>query len=272
MGAVMPGTDPDLWALLADTHIAADRATVARGINMTDHLIAVGGQVTRGGGPAGAIIAGDCAYIEGLAGDYATVIGLLEPMRKAGLPIHMLLGNHDHRENFRSALRKNGEPAESPLTDKHVAIIKSRRANFFLLDSLDQVNVTPGRIGEAQLAWLAGALDTNADKPAIVIGHHHPEIGGVKNGILDTAAILEVLVPRRHVKAYIFGHTHVWGTYEHDSGLHLINLPPVAYVFKQGLMSGWVSAALRDNGITLKLRSFDGMHPNEGHTVDLPWR
>lgn len=271
MGAVKPETDPDLWALLADTHIAADRATVARGINMTDHLIAVGGQVIRSG-PAGVIIAGDCAYLQGLDGDYSTFFGLIEPMRAAGLPIHMLLGNHDDRENFRSALPKAGESAASPLKDKHVALIKSRRANLFLLDSLDQVNVTPGRIGEAQLKWLAGALDANADKPAIVIGHHHPELNGIKNGLIDTVAMLDVLVPRKHVKAYIFGHTHVWGTYQHDSGIHLISLPPVAYVFKQGLMSGWVSAALRDGGITLKLRSFDGMHPEDGRTVDLPWR
>jgi len=38
------------------------------------------------------------------------------------------------------------------------------------------------------------------------------------------------------------------------------------------VLSGWVSAALRDGGITLKLRSFDGMHPEDGRTIDLSWR
>ncbi|HPA18806.1 MAG TPA: metallophosphoesterase [Verrucomicrobiae bacterium] len=270
--AKRPAADSDLWALLADTHIAEDRATVARGINMTDHLIAVGGQVARADGIAGVIIAGDCAYLQGMAGDYSTVLGLLEPMRAAGLPIHLLLGNHDARDNFRAAIQKNGESADSPVADKHVALLKTPRANFFLLDSLDQTNVTPGRIGEAQLSWLAGALDANTDRPAIIIAHHHPELYGVKNGAVDTPALMDLLVPRKHVKAYVFGHTHVWGTLPHESGIHLVNLPPVAYVFKQGLISGWVSAALRDGGATLTLRSTDGMHPDEGKAFDLEWR
>ena len=29
---------------------------------------------------------------------------------------------------------------------------------------------------------------------------------------------------------------------EHDSGIHLINLPPTAYVFEEGKPSGWVRA------------------------------
>lgn len=264
--------DPDLWALLADTHIDANRATIARGVNMADHLMAVGGQVTRTGPHAGVIIAGDCAYLQGLAGDYATFLGLLQPMRDSGLPIHMLLGNHDNRDNFRAAIRKAGDPAESPLPDKHVALLKTPRANLFLLDSLDKVNGTPGLLGEAQLAWLAGALDANADRPAIVVGHHNLELAGGKSGLQDTAALIELLAPRKHVKAFVFGHSHVWSLSLHESGIHLINLPPVAYVFKEGRISGWAAMALRGGGATLTLRSFDGMHPDDGKTFDLEWR
>ncbi|MCC6354513.1 MAG: metallophosphoesterase [Verrucomicrobiae bacterium] len=270
--AEQAAANPDLWALLADTHIDANRATVARGINMADHLIAVGGQVTRSGHPAGAVIAGDCAYLRGLPGDYATLIDLLAPMRAAGLPIHLMLGNHDDRDNFIAAMRATGLPAPSPLTGKQVGLIQAPRANLFLLDSLDKVNVTPGLIGEGQLAWLTGELDAHADKPAIVIAHHNLELDGAKNGIQDTAALMDALAPRKHVKAFIFGHTHVWNLARHDSGIHLVNLPPVAYVFKEGRISGWVLMALRDGGATLTLRSFDGMHPDDGKTFDLEWR
>lgn len=264
--------DPDFWALLADTHIDANRATIARGANMADHLMAVGGQVTRTGRPAGAIIAGDCAYLQGLAGDYATLLDLLQPMRNSGLPIHMLLGNHDDRDNFRAALRTTGDAAASPLPDRHVALLKTPRANLFLLDSLDRVNVTPGLIGEAQLAWLSGALDANADRPAIIIAHHNLELAGGKSGLQDTPALIEILAPRKHVKAYVFGHSHVWSLAQHESGIHLLNLPPVAYVFKADRISGWVSMLLRDGGATLTLRSFDGLHPDDGKTFDLEWR
>ncbi len=263
---------PDLWALLADTHIDANRATMARGINMADHLIAAGGQVTRAGRLSGAIIAGDCAYLRGLPGDYTTLLGLLEPMRASGLPIHLLLGNHDDRDNFRAAMRQAGLPAESPLADKHVSVLQTPRANLFLLDSLDKVNVTPGLLGESQLGWLGRELDAHADRPAIIVAHHNLELAGGKSGLQDTAALIDVLAPRKHVKAYVYGHSHVWGLTRHECGIHLVNLPPVAYVFKEGRISGWVLMALADRGATLTLRSLDGMHPDEGKTFELEWR
>src|SRR5687768_18465745 len=36
--AVFRAADPHVWAMLADTHIAADPARLGRGCNMTDHL------------------------------------------------------------------------------------------------------------------------------------------------------------------------------------------------------------------------------------------
>src|SRR5216684_6697933 len=67
-------TDPDFWALLADTHLAADRATLGRGINMADHFTKVSAELlalsTR---PAGLFVIGDCAFNSGETGDYSTV-------------------------------------------------------------------------------------------------------------------------------------------------------------------------------------------------------
>ena len=37
-GGTQKAVDPNRFVLFSDTHIAGDRATVARGINMTDHL------------------------------------------------------------------------------------------------------------------------------------------------------------------------------------------------------------------------------------------
>ena len=41
--------------------------------------------------------------------------------------------------------------------------------------------------------------------------------------------------------AYIYGHTHNWKVESDTSGIHLINLPPVSYVFREGEPSGWVT-------------------------------
>jgi len=104
-----------------------------------------------------------------------------------------------------------------------------------VLDSLEATNSTPGLLGEEQRAWLARALDENSDKPALVVVHHNLTPPGDSNPSLkDSEQLLEIIRPRRHVKAYIFGHTHDWGIKQDASGIHLVNLPPTAYVFTEG--------------------------------------
>jgi 3',5'-cyclic-AMP phosphodiesterase len=258
------------WALLADTHVAADRATVARNTNMADNLAAAGRELAAlEPRPSGVLINGDCAYLKGEPGDYATLADLLQPIRQAGLPVHLTLGNHDDREHFRSALEQAG--AARPMADKHVAILRSPRANWFLLDSLELVNKTPGLLGAAQLQWLADSLDANTDRPAIIFAHHNLE-ETPKNGLKDTEKLLEILRPRRHVKAYMYGHTHNWNVQQDASGLHLINLPPVAYVFNNANPSGWVHATLQKDGVRLELRALDSSHPGHGQKQNLKWR
>src|SRR5438876_9897412 len=59
-------TDPDSWALLADTHLAADRVTLGRGINMTEHFAKVSAEwVLLSECPAGVVVVGDCAFNSG---------------------------------------------------------------------------------------------------------------------------------------------------------------------------------------------------------------
>jgi hypothetical protein len=83
---------------------------------------------------------------------------------------------------------------------------------------------------------------------------------------------MAVLRPRRQVKMLIYGHTHNWSV-EHDpAGLHLINLPPVAYVFKKGNPSGWAHLRLEPNAGLLELRCLDPDHPAHRQIHRLEWR
>lgn len=264
--------DPHTWALLSDPHIDANPGLVARGVNMADHLTKVANEVIAlPARPANVLINGDCAYLKGEPGDYETFAALIQPIRAAQMPIHLTLGNHDHREHFWDGLGAAGE-TERPVADRHVALVKSERANWLLLDSLDKVNVTPGILGEAQLAWLGKTLDANADKPAIICAHHNPQSPEVKGALLDWEKLIAVLAPRRHVKAFIFGHTHDWSVTTHLSGIHFINLPPIAYVFKTGKPNGWVHASVRTHGVQLKLNCLDRTHAAHGETKELKWR
>jgi hypothetical protein len=311
--------DPNRLALFSDTHIAADAAKIDREVNMADHLKLAIEQVLKldqgDGPPANLLINGDCAHSSGLAGDYVQLLKLLEPISAAGLPIHMTLGNHDSREQFAQSVPYAklgpGSTVEGAVEKKHVLMLATPLADWFILDSLIQVKTTPGEIGAAQLAWLKEKLDDpkRGDKPAIVMTHHNPVLSLVGaatqpaspvapasapasqpspasatqpatkpattqaakiSGMLDTNALLDVLVPRKQVKALVYGHTHVWSQEKHD-GLHWLNLPAVAYVFKASQPSGWVDCRVTEKSLRLELCCVKD-HPQQGQTRTLEWR
>ena len=65
---------------------------------------------------------------------------------------------------------------------RHVSVIEADRANWFLLDSLEQVNVTHGLLGKEQIGWLARALDARPDK--------HPEMEAEHTGLKRTEGLI----------------------------------------------------------------------------------
>jgi 3',5'-cyclic AMP phosphodiesterase CpdA len=150
--------------------------------------------------------------------------------------------------------------------------VRGERANWFVLDSLDRTNSTPGVLGAEQLAWLGRALDAHADRPALVMVHHNPNTGGNKNGLTDTDALMAVLRPRRHVQAHFYGHSHRWQIDRDESGIHLVNLPAVAYPFAPEQPSGWVEATVLPGGLRLELRARDPRHPGHAQARELAWR
>jgi hypothetical protein len=57
-----------------------------------------------------------------------------------------------------------------------------------------------------------------------------------------------------------------------QDGLHLVNLPAVAYAFQDGYPIGWVDWRLSDSGAKLELRCVDPAHPQQGEKHELAWR
>ena len=264
--------DEDMLAFFSDTHIAADPAEISRHVNMADHLAATVRDFSAWPvSPAAVIVNGDLALKEGLPGDYATFGKLIDPVR-ALAPIHLSLGNHDERQHFWSAFPADAAKTAEAALQRQVAVFATARANWYLLDSLDQTNVSDGLLGSVQLAWLATELAARPAKPAVVVVHHNPSTSTEKAGLKDVDALLEVLASHRQVKACVFGHTHDWHVETHASGVHLINLPPTGYVFKDGRPSGWVRATLTDDGAEFELRALDRTHPEHGQIKKLAWR
>ena len=99
-----PAGDPNHFVLLADTHVGSRRDQAHRGVRPAKTLEQAVAEIRGlGSRPAGAIVAGDCAFLQGEAGDYTMLGELLKPLRQAGLPVHLALGNHDQRERLLAA-------------------------------------------------------------------------------------------------------------------------------------------------------------------------
>jgi len=263
--------DTPWYALVSDTHLAADPATKARNQNMADNLRKVVDDIRAFGGgtrPRGMFIDGDLAQKDGQIGDYRTLLSLIDPVRKAEVPVHLTLGNHDHRINAREAAnRLLSTKAEG--FEKVVSVVEGPNVRFLLLDSLDVVNATPGTLGEKQIGWVAKTLDEKPEVPAVLVVHHPPVEHPA--ALTDTAELFKAIRPRRQAKAIVFGHSHVWDVRK-DGDIHLINLPAVGYPFAAEQPLGWCVFRPEADGASLELRPTGGNLKPERLRVDLKWR
>jgi len=262
-------------AFLSDPHVGEKPDETDRNCNMHDRLKRVVAEVAKlTPPPACVVIDGDLAHKSGTAAEYELFAKLIEPLREAGLPLHLGLGNHDNFTRFADTLAKL-RAAERPVEGKQVVVVELERANLFVLDSFDPKNAIGGRLGEAQLKWLAKALDERKTRPAVVVVHHPLQFDAPKNGnssgLADTTDFWPLVKDRSHVKALVYGHTHTWRLAEKD-GVHLVNLPAVGYPFNGAEVTGWVDAAFTEKGMRLELHAIDPKHAKHGDKAELTWR
>lgn len=126
------------------------------------------------------------------------------------LPVHLMLGNHDTRANFRAVF------PEAPVTPEgHVQqVIDAGDTRLILLDTLEETHEIPhaGRLCAARLAWLDNALANAGGRRAIVFLHHPPMDVGFpamdEIGLSDKPALWEVLARHENVCQIIAGHVH----------------------------------------------------------------
>ncbi|HEX8911610.1 MAG TPA: metallophosphoesterase [Humisphaera sp.] len=271
--------DPHRFLLFSDPHLAADPKAVHRGVAVLDAFERARADALAFGETraAGAIVCGDLAFRNGQPGDYATFLAAARPIREAGIPVHLALGNHDDRANFFAAVpagdRGAAAGAANAVEGRQVTVVETPRADWLILDSLEVTQKSPGMVGPEQRKWLAGALDARRDKPCVVVVHHNPQpaVLPIFTGLRDTAELLAVLLPRRQAKALVFGHTHQWEHHQME-GLHLVNLPTTGFPFAAGIATGWVDCALAAGRARLTLRTIDPKHPQQNEVRELAWR
>lgn len=268
-----PQMDPDRIAILNDTHIGEKQPSDSP--IPTNLREAVAWLVGLERHPAAVIINGDLALNDGQSGDYEHFAKLIAPLRGAGIPVHLTLGNHDNRDVFYKVLESE-KSAEPPLTSRHLSMIPLAKANLFLLDSLKGTNVMQGMLGKEQLTWLSRILDMHPDKPALIFAHHNPRLGGEEKyfdgGLDDSNPLWDILVTRVHVKAYVHGHIH-GRHYARHRNIHIIDTPATSFVLRdKESTTGWTMAQLSDRGGEFTTRTHFKRHPWNGAVQKLTWR
>jgi 3',5'-cyclic-AMP phosphodiesterase len=261
-------TKSSRYLLMADAHIGphfeSEKHHVRPAVQFShaiDQILAMKDRPTR------VIAAGDYAISRGNHGNCKMFHKLILRLSEAGMACRFAMGNHDSRRPFLEAFPHAKELIDphAETLGKYVYVMETSQANWFFLDSLHEQDIHQGTLGKPQLEWLANALDARPSKPALIVGHHNPML---KSPLRDTAAFYDVIMPRKQVKAYIFGHTHCWKLANHE-GLHLVNVPTVSAWKDSDQPRGYLTADLHGNGMTLTLHTIGRA---EGKEHEVAWR
>lgn len=251
------------WAFLSDTHVAGDPQEAYRGFFPYQNLQTAVPQVLAAA-PEGVIINGDVARLSGEKTDYQQVQQLLNPLAQK-LTVHMTLGNHDDRDNFRAVF---SEPT-TLVEDHYVHVIEAPPVRMILLDSLLYVNKVVGLLGKLQRSWLEMFLDSTAPVTTLIFVHH--TLGDDDSDLQDVDRMFDIIRPHPSVKAVLYGHSHRY-QYGQRDGIQLINLPAVGYNFADDQPVGWLEANLSAESGAFTLHAIGGNRQNNGQTVNLTWR
>ena len=259
----------DHWVFLSDTHIPGDPNEERHGTNPVRNFTSVREAVLKlDHKPRGVIVTGDVAFLQGRPEDYRQIAALVAPYTENGIPFHIALGNHDHLDNYYAAFSDLKKEA-LPVVNRHLLILETPHANLFLLDSLYKTNVTSGFLGVDQLRWLQSALNARKDKPALLFAHH--TLDNKLGELMDREEFWNIVRASRQVKAYVYGHSHVYQQSVRDD-VHLINLPALGWEFQSGKQPlGWSDVEISGNGIQLALHTVPASHPSNGDIRKFEW-
>lgn len=168
----------------------------------------------------------ECCMITGDLTEHGEVTAyqlLKDRLRQFPLETHVMLGNHDDRENFLSVF--GGADASGHVQK---TVIKDG-AYLLLLDTLKGPPSSAGLYDVPRRAWLTAELEKAKGAPVYLFMHHPPfDIGHALMDLikLDEAEAFAALLKGHDVRHIFFGHAHrtisgVW------NGIGFSSLPGV---------------------------------------------
>jgi 3',5'-cyclic AMP phosphodiesterase CpdA len=155
--------------------------------------------------PDAVVITGDLTDF-GRPAEYEHLARLLAPLP---MPVYLLPGNHDDRDQLRRSFPAHGYLGSEGFVQYTVGVAGMR---LIALDTCVPLH-SHGTLCGDRLAWLAALLAMHHEEPVIVAMHHPPFstlIGHMDQiGLEEGAAALEALIARHgNVERVICGHLH----------------------------------------------------------------
>lgn len=156
--------------------------------------------------PQAVVITGDLTDF-GRAAEYEHLAELLAPL---DMPVYLIPGNHDDRDQLRRSFPAHAWLGEAGGFIQYAVDVGSLR--LVCLDTCEP-GKSHGTLDTPRLQWLEHTLEAGKNRPTVIAMHHPPFrtlIGHMDDiGLLKGAAELEAIVARHpNVERVICGHLH----------------------------------------------------------------
>lgn len=194
-----------LIAQISDLHVVEDDAAarvVDANRNLADCVAYLNGMARQ---PDVVLATGDLTD-DGRPAQFEVLREILRDLRA---PVLLIPGNHDEREPFRAAFRRDHAviPADGPV---HYAL-DDWPVRLVGLDSL-RTGHHDGELDTPRLAWLDATLAARPDQPTLVFLHHPPFRTGIWwmdcIGLRGAPELREVIGGHPQVQRVVAGHIH----------------------------------------------------------------
>jgi Icc protein len=151
------------------------------------------------------IITGDLTE-SGMPAEYATITTLLSQLP---MPVFVIPGNHDRRDNFRNALAHLPGVTTDPTYVQYT--VDDGPVRLVMLDTVVP-GAAHGELRQEQLTWLDNALAAMPDKPTMIGMHHPPFLCGIAHmdriALRNPEAFTAVVARHSQVRRIVCGHHH----------------------------------------------------------------
>jgi 3',5'-cyclic AMP phosphodiesterase CpdA len=156
--------------------------------------------------PDAVVITGDLTE-SGTPAEYANLAALIHQFLP--MPVYVIPGNHDRRDNFRNALAHLPGVVADPAYVQYA--IEEHPVRLVMLDTV-VAGAGHGELRDGQLAWLDDVLAAAPGKPTIVAMHHPPFACGIPHmdriALRNAKAFAAVVARHRQVLRIVCGHHH----------------------------------------------------------------